>query len=76
MEIDVLTGDYKINRADVLEDAGYSLSPLVDIGQVEGAFIMGLGWWLMEELIYDPESGSLLTDNTWVIPARFIFSQR
>lgn len=52
---------------DILEDAGQSLSPLVDIGQVEGAFIMGLGWWLTEELVYDTSNGALLTDNTWVI---------
>lgn len=66
VEIDVLTGDYKIIRADILNDTGFSLSPLVDIGQIEGAFIMGLGWWLTEELIYDPSSGALLTDNTHV----------
>lgn len=66
IELDVLTGDFKIVRSDIVEDAGQSLSPLVDIGQVEGAFIMGLSWWLMEELIYDKDTGALLTDNTWV----------
>ncbi|CAL8110877.1 unnamed protein product [Orchesella dallaii] len=65
VEVDVLTGDYKIIRVDLIEDAGQSLSPLVDIGQIEGGFIMGLGWWLTEELVYDQSSGQLLTDNTW-----------
>lgn len=43
-----------------------SLSPEVDIGQVEGAFVMGLGYWLTEEIIFDPNTGSVLTDRTWV----------
>lgn len=67
VEVDVLTGDYKIVRSDIIEDAGESMSPLVDIGQIEGAFVMGLGWWLTEELIYDKSTGELLTDNTWVL---------
>lgn len=49
----------------MIEDAGQSLSPLIDIGQIEGGFVMGLGWWLTEELVYDPTDGALLTDNTW-----------
>ncbi|CAL8110871.1 unnamed protein product [Orchesella dallaii] len=64
VEIDVLTGDFKIVRVDLIEDAGESLSPLVDIGQIEGSFVMGLSWWLTEELIYDQKSGELLTDRT------------
>ncbi|CAL8110876.1 unnamed protein product [Orchesella dallaii] len=65
VEIDVLTGDFKIVRVDLIEDAGESISPLVDIGQIEGAFVMGLSWWLTEELIYDQNSGELITDRTW-----------
>ena len=51
---------------DLLEDAGLSTSPEVDIGQVEGAFCMGLGLWTSEEIKHDPETGELLTKNTWV----------
>ena len=44
----------------------YSLNPAVDIGQVEGAFIMGLGYSTSEDVQYDPTSGQLLTTDTWV----------
>lgn len=43
-----------------------SLNPVIDIGQVEGAFVMGVGYWLTEKLIFDKDSGQLLTHNTWV----------
>ncbi|XP_067011294.2 xanthine dehydrogenase/oxidase [Anabrus simplex] len=65
VQIDLLTGQQMVLRVDILEDAGTSLSPEVDVGQVEGAFIMGLGYWLMEQLIYHPETGELLTTRTW-----------
>ena len=65
VEVDILTGEMYVVRADLLEDAGLSTSPIVDIGQVEGAFIMGLGLWTSEEVRHDPATGALLTNNTW-----------
>ena len=68
--VDTLTGEWKLLRADVLHDAGRSLNPAVDIGQVEGAFIQGMGWLTMEELVWHPTSGLLLTHapSTYKIP--------
>uniref|UniRef100_A0A1B6E3D0 FAD-binding PCMH-type domain-containing protein n=1 Tax=Clastoptera arizonana TaxID=38151 RepID=A0A1B6E3D0_9HEMI len=65
VEVDLLTGQHQILKADIIEDAGISLSPEVDIGQIEGAYIMGLGYHTNEELIRDSETGRLLTNRTW-----------
>lgn len=67
VEIDVLTGQHIVLRVDILEDTGVSLSPNIDIGQIEGAFIMGMGYWTCEDLMYDPVTGALANDRTWVI---------
>jgi xanthine dehydrogenase large subunit len=56
--VDTLTGEWKLLRADVLHDAGRSLNAAIDIGQVEGAFIQGMGWLTMEELVWHPADGS------------------
>ena len=68
--VDTLTGEWKLLRADVLHDVGRSLNPAVDIGQVEGAFIQGMGWLTMEELVWHPVSGKLTTHapSTYKIP--------
>ena len=68
--VDTLTGEWKLLRADVLHDVGRSLNPAVDIGQVEGAFIQGMGWLTMEELVWHPVSGLLMTHapSTYKIP--------
>ncbi|MDO9284648.1 MAG: xanthine dehydrogenase molybdopterin binding subunit [Aquabacterium sp.] len=56
--IDTLTGEHRLLRADLLHDVGASLNPAIDIGQVEGAFIQGMGWLTMEELWWHPADGS------------------
>lgn len=62
--LDVLTGQHIITRVDLIEDTGTSLSPEVDIGQVEGAFVMGAGYFTMEKIVFDKD-GRQLTNNTW-----------
>ena len=56
--VDTLTGEFKLLRADILHDAGQSLNPAIDIGQIEGAFIQGMGWLTTEELVWHPADGS------------------
>lgn len=65
VELDVLTGNHSVRRLDLLEDTGVSLSPEIDVGQIEGAFIMGLGLWTSERIVYEEATGRLLTDRTW-----------
>ena len=68
--IDTLTGENRILRADLLHDAGASLNPALDIGQVEGGFVQGAGWLTTEELVWD-DKGRLRTHapSTYKIPA-------
>jgi xanthine dehydrogenase/oxidase len=68
VELDVLTGEVKILSSDIVYDMGWSLNPALDIGQVEGAFVQGIGYVLTEKLVFEPdgdEQGRLNTDNTW-----------
>ena len=69
VEIDTLTGEYRVLRADILHDVGRSLNPAIDQGQVEGAFVQGMGWLTSEELWWD-EAGRLRTHapSTYKIP--------
>ena len=68
--IDTLTGENRILRADVLHDAGASLNPALDIGQIEGGYVQGAGWLTTEELVWDG-NGVLKTHapSTYKIPA-------
>ena len=68
--VDTLTGEYRVLRTDILHDAGRSLNPAIDMGQIEGGFIQGMGWLTTEELVYSAE-GRLLTTGpaTYKIPA-------
>jgi xanthine dehydrogenase large subunit len=70
VSIDTLTGEYKVDRVDILHDVGKSLNPAIDIGQIEGGFIQGMGWLTSEELLWD-DSGKLISNNpaTYKIPA-------
>jgi xanthine dehydrogenase large subunit len=67
--VDTLTGEWKLLRADALYDAGRSLNPAIDLGQVEGAFIQGMGWLTTEQLWWNP-AGKLMTHapSTYKIP--------
>lgn len=67
--IDTLTGEYRIERTDILHDVGRSLNPVLDKGQVEGAFVQGMGWLTTEELWWD-DAGRLRTHapSTYKIP--------
>ncbi|MDA7085800.1 xanthine dehydrogenase molybdopterin binding subunit [Pseudomonas sp. SA3-5] len=68
--VDTLTGEYKMLRTDILHDVGASLNPAIDIGQVEGAFVQGMGWLTMEELVWNAK-GKLMTNGpaSYKIPA-------
>ncbi|PTT79349.1 xanthine dehydrogenase molybdopterin binding subunit, partial [Pseudomonas sp. HMWF010] len=67
--IDTLTGEMKVTRADILHDVGQSLNPVIDLGQIEGGFIQGMGWLTTEELVFD-DQGRLRTHapSTYKIP--------
>ncbi|MDD1965760.1 xanthine dehydrogenase molybdopterin binding subunit [Pseudomonas sp. NPDC090203] len=68
--VDTLTGEYKMLRTDILHDVGASLNPAIDIGQVEGGYIQGMGWLTTEELVWNAK-GKLMTNGPagYKIPA-------
>ena len=70
VEIDTLTGEYRLRRVDILHDCGASLNPALDLGQIEGGFVQGMGWLTSEELWWDA-NGRLRTHapSTYKIPA-------
>jgi xanthine dehydrogenase large subunit len=57
VEVDGFTGAYRTRRVDVVHDVGDSLSPLVDLGQIEGGFVQGVGWLTLEDLRWDTSDG-------------------
>ena len=73
--MDGFTGAYRIRRVDIVHDVGDSLSPMIDIGQVEGGFVQGAGWLTLEDLRWDtgdgPHRGRLLTQaaSTYKLPS-------
>ncbi|MCC0023344.1 MAG: xanthine dehydrogenase molybdopterin binding subunit [Hyphomicrobiaceae bacterium] len=69
VSVDLLTGEYQVDRVDILHDVGKSLNPAIDLGQVEGAFVQGMGWLTTEELVWD-DKGQLRTHapSTYKIP--------
>src|SRR5690625_3461251 len=75
VEVDGFTGAYRFLRTDIVHDVGDSLSPLVDIGQIEGGFVQGAGWLTLEELLWDttdgPGRGRVITQgaSTYKLPS-------
>ena len=70
VEVDTFTGTYTVTRVDILHDVGESINPAIDLGQVEGGFIQGMGWLTTEELVWG-QDGRLHTDGgaSYKIPA-------
>ncbi|KAL1307789.1 hypothetical protein HN51_049689 [Arachis hypogaea] len=64
VEIDLLTGETRFLRTDIIYDCGQSLNPAVDLGQIEGAFVQGLGFFMLEEYETNAD-GLILADGTW-----------
>ncbi|MFP5347283.1 MAG: molybdopterin cofactor-binding domain-containing protein, partial [Actinomycetes bacterium] len=75
VEVDGFTGAYRTRRVDIVHDVGDSLSPLVDLGQIEGGFVQGAGWLTLEDLRWDesdrPTRGRLATQaaSTYKLPS-------
>ena len=75
VEVDGFTGMYRTRRVDIVHDVGDSLSPMIDIGQIEGGFVQGAGWLTLEDLRWDssdgPNRGRLLTQSasTYKLPS-------
>jgi len=75
VEVDGFTGAYRTRQVDIVHDVGDSLSPLVDIGQIEGGYVQGAGWMTLEELVWDesnrPTRGKLSTQaaSTYKLPS-------
>jgi xanthine dehydrogenase, molybdopterin binding subunit len=71
VEVDGFSGAYRTRRVDIVHDVGDSLSPLVDLGQIEGGFVQGAGWLTLEDLRWDERDGRFLTQaaSTYKLPS-------
>ena len=65
VEVDCLTGEVVVTRADILYDCGHSLNPVLDMGQAQGGFVYGIGSYLLEEPLLDPATGENKCNGTW-----------
>ena len=65
VEVDTLTGEFIMRQVDILQDAGTSLNPMIDVGQIEGGFMMGVGLNAFEEVGFDAVTGAPLNASTW-----------
>jgi xanthine dehydrogenase large subunit len=72
VQVDTFTGEYKVTRVDILHDVGRSLSPGIDIGQIEGGFVQGMGWVTSEELLWN-DKGHIISNGpmNYKIPTAF-----
>jgi xanthine dehydrogenase/oxidase len=68
VEIDILSGNHKTLQSDILVDVGSSINPMIDIGQIEGAFVQGMGWSTIEEVIYADD------EHQWIRPRGALFT--
>jgi xanthine dehydrogenase/oxidase len=68
VEVDTLTGSHRTLRTDMIVDVGSSINPSLDIGQIEGAFVQGMGWSTIEEVTYADD------DHTWIRPRGSVFT--
>lgn len=64
MEVNLITGETTILQTDIIYDCGESLNPAVDLGQIEGAYVQGIGFFMLEEYTKNSD-GLVITNNTW-----------
>ena len=62
MIVDGATGEYRVSQVDILHDVGTSINPAIDIGQIEGGFVQGMGWLTTEELLWD-DTGRIISNS-------------
>ncbi|XP_052742308.1 aldehyde oxidase 1 [Bicyclus anynana] len=65
VQVDILTGEFEIIKTEMMVDCGQSINPGIDCGQIEGAFLMGIGYWTSENLVYDSSTGECVSDRSW-----------